>query len=128
MVPGKFLWIFLSVVSSVQAAETAHLKSGALVDHLGHVAMVEDVLWLKYLYAFLRAIPCRLKEVSEEINSALVRLETEANKNIDTTHWDDPLDLLKLFASRFVFWNDTVPLALESSLGWKVLAMRNVLG
>ena len=31
--------------------------------------------------------------------------------------WDDPLGLLKLFASRFAFVNDTVALALESYLG-----------
>ncbi len=55
--------------------------------------------------------------MSEEINWALVQLETEANKNINTTYWDDPLDLLKLFASRFAFVNDTVALALESYLG-----------
>ncbi len=112
-----FLWIVLSVVSSVQAAEPAHLKPGALVGHLGRVALVEDVLWVKYPYAALRAIPRRLKEVSEEINSALLQLETEVNKNIHTTSWDDPLDLLKLFDSRFAFLNDTVALALESYLG-----------
>ncbi len=33
------------------------------------------------------------------------------------TYWDDPLDLLKLFASRFAFVSDTVALTLESYLG-----------
>ncbi len=65
----------------------------------------------------MRAIPRRLKEVSEEIDSALVQLETEANKNVNTTHRDDSLDLLKLFASCFAYVNETVNLALESYLG-----------
>ncbi len=78
---------------------------------------MEDVVWVKYPYAALRAIPRCLKEVPEEINSAIVLLETEANKNINTTYWDDPLDLLKLFASRFAFVNETVALALEYYLG-----------
>ncbi len=66
-----FLWIFLSVVSSVQAAEPSNLKPGALVGHVGLFALVKDVLWVKYAYAALRANPRRLK-VSEEIDSALV--------------------------------------------------------
>ncbi len=111
-----FLWIFLNVVSSVQAAEPAHLKPGALFGRLGRAALVEDVLWMNYQYAALRAILRRLK-VSEEVDSALVRLEKEENKNINTTHWEDPLDLLKVFDSRYVFVNDTVALELESYLG-----------
>ncbi len=58
-------------MNSVQAAERSHLKPGALVGHLGRAAVVEDVLWVKYAYAALRANPRRLK-VSEEIDSALV--------------------------------------------------------
>ncbi len=60
--------------------------------------------------------------MAEEISSALVQLETEANKNINTTYWDDPLDFPNLFTSRFAFVNDTVALALESYLGLKGLA------
>ncbi len=56
-----FLWIFLSVVNSVQAAEPAHLKPGALFDRLGRAALVEDVLSVNYPYAALRAILRRLK-------------------------------------------------------------------
>ncbi len=111
-----FLWIFLSIVNSVQAAEPAHLKPVALFGRLGRAALVEDILWVNYSYAALRTILHRLK-VSEEVNSALVRLETEANENINTTYWDDPLDLFKLFASLFALVNDTVALALESYLG-----------
>ncbi len=46
-----------------------------------------------------------------------MQLETEANKIINTTYWDDRLDLLKLFASRFAYVKETVQLALESYLG-----------
>ena len=112
-----FVWIYICLVSSVQAAEPGHLKPGALVGHLGHVALVEDVLWVKYPYATLRAIPGRLKEVLGEIDLALTQLQDEANKTTNTTNWDDPLDLLKLFASRLSFVNDTVALALDTYLG-----------
>ncbi len=76
---------------SVQAAEPAPLKPGTLVGHLVRVTLVEAVLWVKYPYAALSAIPRRLNEASEEIDSDLVQLETEANKNITTTYWDNPL-------------------------------------
>ncbi len=46
-----------------------------------------------------------------------MQLETEANKNINTTYWDNPLNLLKLFVSRFAYVNETLQLALESYLG-----------
>ena len=111
------VWIFLCFVSYAQAAEPAHLKPGALVGHLGHVDLIEDVLWVKYPYATLRAIPKRLKGVLGEVNLALVQLQTEANRNINSTNWDDPLSLLKLFASRLAFVNDTVALALETYIG-----------
>ncbi len=111
-----FLWIFLSVVSSVQAAEPAHLKPGALFGCIGCAVLVEDVLWVNYPYAALRAILRRLK-VSEDVDSAFMRLETEANKNFNTTHRDNPLELLKPFSFCFPFVNDTVDLTLESYLG-----------
>ncbi len=81
-----FMWIFLSVVSSVQAAEPAHLKPGALVGNFGRAALMEDVVWVKYPHAALRTIPRRLREVSDKIDSAFVRIETQANKNIRKTH------------------------------------------
>ena len=112
ILPDMFVWIFLCLVSSIQAAEPEHLKPGALVGHLGRVALVEDVLWVKYPYSALRAIPRRLQVVAEEIDSALTQLQTEVNQNLNTTEWDDPLGLLKLFASRFAFVNDTIALAL----------------
>ena len=117
ILPDMFVWIFLCLVSSIQAAEPEHLKPGALVGHLGRVALVEDVLWVKYPYSALRAIPRRLQVVAEEIDSALTQLQSEVNQNLNTTEWDDPLGLLKLFASRFAFVNDTIALALESYLG-----------
>ena len=117
IVPDMFVWIFLCLVSFVRAAEPEHLKPGALAGHLGRVALVEDVLWVKYPYAALRAIPTRLRSVLGEIDAALTQLETEANRHSNTTEWDDPLDMLKLFASRLAFANDTVSLALESYIG-----------
>ncbi len=93
------------------------MKPVALVGHLGHVALVEGVLWVKYPYANLRAIPRRLKVVAAEIDSALVQLEKEALKNLTDSSWDDPLALLKMYASRIAFVNDTLALALESYLG-----------
>ena len=111
-------WIFLvSWIVASQAKEPTHLKPGALVGHLGRVALVEDVLWVKYPYANLKTIPGRLKEVVGEIDSALTQLKNEAYKNANSTQWDDPLDLLKLFASRLAFVNETVSLALESYMG-----------
>ncbi len=66
---------------AAQTTEPKHLKPGALVGHMGRVALVEDVLWVKYPYANLRVIPQRLKVVAAEINSALVQLEKESYKN-----------------------------------------------
>ena len=111
------LWILLCVVGSVRAVEPTHLKPGALVGQLGRITLVEDVLWVKYPYATLRTIPLRLKSVLEDIDSALTQLQTEANRNANTTDWEDPLNLLKLFASRLAFANDTVSLAFETYLG-----------
>ncbi len=111
-------WFFLfSWIVAIQATEPAHLKPGALVGHLGRVALVEDVLWVKYPYANLRAIPDRLKDAVGEIDSALKQLQDEAYKNANSTNWDDPLSLLTLFASRLSYVNDTVSLALESYVG-----------
>ncbi len=84
---------------------------------MGRVALVEDVLWVKYQYANLRTIPQRLNVVAAEIDSALVQLEKEACKNHTDSQWDDPLALLKMYASRIAFVNDTVALALESYIG-----------
>ncbi len=109
-----FAWIILCCLSAAQATQPAHLKPGALVGHLGRVALVEDVLWVKYPYANLRANPQRLKVVDAEIDSALVQLEKEAYKNLNDSNWDDPLALLKIHASRIAFVNDTVALTLES--------------
>ncbi len=114
------VWILLCYVIDAQATEPAHLKPGVLVGHMGRVALVEDVLWVKYPYATLRAIPQRLKVVAAEINSALVQLENEAYKNHTNStdsQWDDPISLLKMFASRIAFVNDTIDLALESYIG-----------
>ena len=111
------LWILLCVVGSVRAAEPTHLKQGAPICQLGRITLVEDVLWVKYPYATLRTIPLRLKSVLEDIDSALTQLQTEANRNANTTDWEDPLNLLKLFASRLAFANDTVSLAFETYLG-----------
>ncbi len=111
------MWILLSCMIAAQATEPAHLKPDALVGHMGLVALVEDVLWVKYPYANLRTIPQRLKAVAAEINSALVQLEKEAYKNHTDSQWDDPLALLKVYALRIAFVNDTVALALETYIG-----------
>ncbi len=87
------------------------MKPGALVGYLGRVALVEDVLSVKYPYANLRAIPQRLKVVAAEIDSALVHLEKEAYKNLNDSNWDDPQALLKTYASRIAVVNDRVALA-----------------
>ncbi len=107
-----FAWILLCCVSAAQATEPAHLKPGALVGRRGRVALVEDVLWVKYRYANLRAIPQRLKVVAAQIDSTLVQLEKEAFKNLTDSSVDDPRALLKMYASRIAFVNDTVALAL----------------
>ncbi len=52
-----FVWTSLCYVQAVEAVEPAHLKPGELVGHLGRVALVEDVLWVKYPFANWRAIP-----------------------------------------------------------------------
>ncbi len=94
--------MFLSVVNSVQAAEPVHLKPVALFGRLGRAALVEYVLCVNYPYAALRTILHRLK-VSEEVDSALVRIETEANKNINkninTLYWDDQLGFFFYYLS-----------------------------
>ncbi len=77
------------------------------------------MLWVKYPYANLRAIPQRLKVIAAEIESALVQLEKEAFKNLTDSSWDDTPALLKMYAPRITFVNDTVALALESFLGLK---------
>ena len=118
IVTDMLTWIFLSFwFVALQAKEPTHLKPGALVGHLGRVALVEDVLWVKYPYENLRTIPGRLKGVTAEIGATLAQLEKEAYKNANTTSWDDPLNLLKLFSSRLAYVNDTVSLALESYIG-----------
>ncbi len=77
-----FAWIPLCCVSAAQATEPAHFKPGALVGQLGRVALMEDVLWVKYPYPKLRTIPQHLKVVAAEINSALVQLEKKLMKII----------------------------------------------
>ena len=82
----------LIVVSSAQTLGPAHLKPGALVGHLGRVALVEDVLWVKYPYKNLESIPGRLQEVVAHLGSVLEELENEMWYNSSS----DP-DLLTLF-------------------------------
>ena len=105
-------WIFLYCVSVSLAAEPTHLKPGALVGHLGRVALVEDVLWVTYPYASLRVIPHHLRDAVGEIDSALARLQIHLNDT--NTHVVEPLDLMHVFAARLAFMNDTLALALAS--------------
>ena len=114
------MWILvlvLCIAAYAQAAEPNHLKPGALVGQLGRVTLVEEVLWVEYPYATLRSIPPRLRKVATELDSALAQLRTEAYRNANSTHWDDPLSLLKLYTSRFEYVNETVSLALETYIG-----------
>ena len=114
---GRIFILALCIVASAQHEEPKHLKPGALVGHLGRVALVEDVMWVSYPYATLRTIPPRLREVLKEINTALTELKTEAFQHANSTNWDDPLSLLKLYFSRLEFVNDTISLALETYMG-----------
>ena len=110
------MWILLLCMSAVQAAEPEHLKPGGLVGHLGQIALVEDLIFVRYPYATLRVVPRRLKETLKEINSLFKQMNDEANKHINTKA-DDPSYLLKLFASRLSYVNDSLTIALESYVG-----------
>ena len=121
---GRIFLLVLCIVVSAQHEGPKHLKPGALVGHLGRVALVEDVMWVSYPYATLRTIPPRLREVLKEINTALTELKTEAFQHANSTNWDDPLSLLKLYFSRLEFVNDTISLALETYMGLEGPARR----
>lgn len=101
--------LILFTLHATTAMEPAHLKPGALAAHLGRVALVEDVLWVRYPYASLVKIPGKLKSIVECLNVALQRLQEVLPK-------DSPLsnELLPLLYSRIKYINDTVTLALEN--------------
>ncbi len=50
------------------ASTPEHLKSGALTSHLGHVALVEDVLIVRYPSVNLLSIPEDLNVVSTKLD------------------------------------------------------------
>ena len=109
--------VFVCVLGVLHAKEPGHLKPGALVGHLGRVALIEDVLWVRYPYESLRSIPDRLKVVVTDLDVILTRLKNEDFSARNATKWDDPLSLLTLFATRLTFVNDSITLALEAYLG-----------
>ncbi|KAG0711988.1 hypothetical protein GWK47_019414 [Chionoecetes opilio] len=121
-----FAFIYLFTLSSILALDPSHLKPGALTAHLGQVSLVEDVLWVKYHHTALLKIPSRLREVTEQLNAALIRLEQELPKQ--TLRTDVSLDhvimsyqttrYLPLFHARLAYLNDTINLALHNYHGF----------
>ena len=108
-------WMVLLLVGSVQASEPVHLKPGALVGHLGHVALVEDVLWVKYPHATLASIPSRLKNLIGELDASLAQMEMTFPQSENITLLNDPT-IVTLMKKRLAYVNETVGLALESYL------------
>ncbi|RUM30632.1 MAG: hypothetical protein DSY32_02030, partial [Aquifex sp.] len=108
-----FVFYFLFTLSSILALDPAHLKPGALTAHLGRVALVEDVLWVRYPYAALVTIPGKLREVTEQLNAALTQLEQDLQKR----RADRSFDFLPLLHARVTYLNDTINLALENYSG-----------
>ncbi len=74
----SLLAIFL-VLGTALAAGPAHLKPGALTAHLGRAYLVEDVLWVKYLFPSLVTIPDNLNVIAKKLDAVLSQMVTDSN-------------------------------------------------
>ncbi len=62
MLPHALYFLLLSVL----AADPAHLKPGDLSAHLGRIFLVDDVLWVHYLFNALVEIPGTLRTITDQ--------------------------------------------------------------
>ena len=114
------LWLLVSfILGGVQVTGPAHLKPGALVGHLGRMALVEDVLWVKYPYGTLASIPSRLEELLAQVDACLTKLDLDVLQNV--TIMEDT-SVLTIFKNRVAYVNDSIALALSAYLDVDVAA------
>ncbi len=70
--------VLFVLLHSVLAADPAHLKPGALSAHLGRVSLIEDVLWVQYLFTALVDMPGRLRTLMDQVTELVLQLERNA--------------------------------------------------
>jgi len=99
----RFLVLFLPLLGLLLASTPIHLKPGALTSHLGRVALVEDVLMVRYPFTSLLSVPADLDVVSANLGAAVGLLRTSLKEESQSPSYLHSQMILKLLTARVEF-------------------------
>ncbi len=100
------LIIFLPFLGTLLGSTPKHLKLGALSAQLGEVALIEDVLMVKYSFAPLLMVPVQLKIVVTNLNTTRdVLHKSLEQESFSPTHYYS-FSILQLLTDRIGYLND----------------------